>query len=297
VDSQSSDGSVDFIRQNLAHPRLRILDHPPGLYASWNHGLRQLATEYAYISTVGDVITRDGVLHLLAVARRFEAEVVLSPPLFVDETGRPRPRKQWSIHQYLNLRGITQPCLLPRSHFFVNSVIHGAAGFLGSSASNLYRTRTLQAQPFPTDYGHVGDTAWGLVVALTARAAVTPQPCAHFVIHPPAEPFDAFAQLELDRRLRALARQVVEQARLAQRLPADGAALTELVDRWEALGYAQWRADHTWDECRRRSPLWFLSGAAWECRRQRKELRRSHYRLWRDALESAGQPAGFVGTC
>jgi hypothetical protein len=53
-------------------------------------------------------------------------------------------------------------------------------GLLGSSASNLYRTAFLQKHPFPTDFGHCGDTAWGVSVAPIAKVAFTPRSCARF---------------------------------------------------------------------------------------------------------------------
>src|SRR6185437_6009820 len=64
VDSDSRDGTLDFIKSNLHHPGLRLLSHPPGLYESWNHGLQNLTVKHAYISTVGDTITRAGLRHL-----------------------------------------------------------------------------------------------------------------------------------------------------------------------------------------------------------------------------------------
>jgi glycosyltransferase involved in cell wall biosynthesis len=36
VDSNSTDGTVEYIRENLTHPNLHIFSCPPGLYASWN---------------------------------------------------------------------------------------------------------------------------------------------------------------------------------------------------------------------------------------------------------------------
>jgi glycosyltransferase involved in cell wall biosynthesis len=44
VDSESSDGTVEFLQSELRHPNLRFLSHPPGLYQSWNFGIRNLNT-------------------------------------------------------------------------------------------------------------------------------------------------------------------------------------------------------------------------------------------------------------
>ncbi len=46
VDSQSVDGTVDYIREHLLHSNLVIVDHPPGLYESWNAGISKIQSEY-----------------------------------------------------------------------------------------------------------------------------------------------------------------------------------------------------------------------------------------------------------
>src|SRR5258705_10933855 len=67
VDSHSDDGTIDLLREGLKHPGLRILQHPRGLYQSWNFGINQITSKYTYVSTVGDSISRAGLEHLYAV--------------------------------------------------------------------------------------------------------------------------------------------------------------------------------------------------------------------------------------
>src|ERR1035437_2645280 len=70
VDSFSKDGTVDYLKKHLRHPQIKFIDHPPGLYASWNFGISHIASEFCYISTVGDSITRKGIEHLAITALR-----------------------------------------------------------------------------------------------------------------------------------------------------------------------------------------------------------------------------------
>jgi GT2 family glycosyltransferase len=65
VDSHSTDGTVDFLRANLRHPAQRFTTHPPGLSASWNHGITQISSRYACITTTRDAITRTGAGQLV----------------------------------------------------------------------------------------------------------------------------------------------------------------------------------------------------------------------------------------
>ena len=83
VDSHSNEGTVELIRERLKHPALRVHLHPRGLYQSWNFGLSRLRTKYAYISTVGDSITRAGLQHLHATAEKLDCDVVVSKPRFI----------------------------------------------------------------------------------------------------------------------------------------------------------------------------------------------------------------------
>lgn len=181
VDSHSTDGTVEFLTTALDHPRLRVVMHPRGLYQSWNAGLAQISAEYVLIATAGDTMPRAGLEHLLEVAHRFEADIVLSPPAFEGS------HKNWPIHRLLANTRASGPFAVEADallHWTFRSAGECLGGILGSSASNLYRTRVLQEHPFPTDAGPAGDVAWGLRHIQRCRVAVTPRKCAHFVHHP-----------------------------------------------------------------------------------------------------------------
>jgi glycosyltransferase involved in cell wall biosynthesis len=90
VDSRSTDGTLDLIRAELQHPQLRIIERDRGLYASWNEGIAATTGDWVYISTAGDLITRDQLLHLREVGEALSADVVVSPPDFAyEEDGQP----------------------------------------------------------------------------------------------------------------------------------------------------------------------------------------------------------------
>ena len=66
VDSRSTDGTLELIRAELRHPRLRIIERDRGLYQSWNEGIAATTGDWVYVSTAGDLITREQLLHLRA---------------------------------------------------------------------------------------------------------------------------------------------------------------------------------------------------------------------------------------
>lgn len=212
VDSGSSDGSLDVAREALSPFPARFLHHPPGLYQSWNAGIAASKGEWCYISTVEDPISPTGLSHLLDTARRHDADVVISPPEMRNEDGlKPVEEKMPSnrLADAFRSAGLTDR-LLSRTEtiaMLCGSLPHG---LLGSSASNLYRTVFLQTNPFPTDFGHCGDSAWGVSVAPFAKVAFTPKECARFYCQTRFRAEDPRTQLARHRQLAAKALATLE---------------------------------------------------------------------------------------
>jgi hypothetical protein len=95
--------------------------------------------------------------------------------------------------------------LLSRAETIANLCGFLPHGLLGSSASNLYRTSFFQQHLLPPDFGHCGDTAWGVSVAPIARVAFTPCFCARFYCQTEHAARSREQQREQSRRLSALA--------------------------------------------------------------------------------------------
>ena len=212
VDSGSSDGSLELTREVLGGERARFLHNPPGLYQSWNAGIASATAKWCYISTVEDPITPEGLTHLLGIARRHGADVVVSPPEMRSEDGsQPVDQKMPSnlLADSFRFAGL-EDRLLSRGESIALLCGTLPHGLLGSSASNLYRTAFLQAHPFPTDVGHCGDTAWGACVAPLAKLAFTPRECARFYCQTRFRAENPRTQFERHRQLSALALRSLE---------------------------------------------------------------------------------------
>lgn len=214
VDS-SSDGSLEYLRGELAgHPRVEFHTVPPGLYAAWNFGVARAEAEFVYFATIGDAADRGGITRLLAAAREEAADIVISPPRIVDESGAPRPDHRWPLHRFLETFAGPFPYGPGPVERFLLTVSFLPETLIGSSASNLYRRAALGSEPFPTDIGRFGDSAWMVRAGAGRRWAVLAEPCAPFVVHESAHPGDS-AEFEMaaTRRLLAMARETA--ARLA----------------------------------------------------------------------------------
>lgn len=201
VDSRSTDGTLELIRQELHHPGLRIIERDRGLYASWNEGIAATTGDYVYISTAGDTITRDQLLHLREVGEALSADTVVSPPDFAYEDGRPARDLGWPPAKLLAAFGQGQPFVMqPEATQFL-AFQNCPNALLGSSAADLYRGTHLRARPFPIEYGVVGDTAWIMRYGHETRLALTPRRGSTFCIHEKESKLTPVQSVELHQRL------------------------------------------------------------------------------------------------
>jgi hypothetical protein len=197
VDSRSTDGTLDLIRSRLHHPNLRIIERPRGLYESWNEGIAATTGEWVYISTAGDTIERAHLLHLQDLGERAGADVVISPPRFVDENGVSRPALNWPPAKVVSQLCPDGPIVLSKNAAITLSYLFCPSSLLGSSASNLYRGSHMRGRPFPVGFRGAGDTAWIMRHAMDTRVCVTPDCGSSFSVHAKAEPTTSAQQNEL----------------------------------------------------------------------------------------------------
>jgi glycosyltransferase involved in cell wall biosynthesis len=268
VDSNSVDGSPEFLREQLPHPNLRIEQHPPGLYASWNHGIRELESDYFIMSTTGDTIAREGVEALMRCAEEGACDIVISKPAFQDLEGRCHGIR-WPIDDILETAPAGDYYLLSGSQALLYATARPDSALLGSSASNLYRTRFFQERPFPLDWGVGGDGGWVWHHVAEARWGVLSRKYSTFLIHPP-QSHEKDLRPSIKRKLddvlgcsvdRWVSEGVLTQSELARiGWPSLYEALKNYLDLKEGF-----------DLSRRKKGLWFLRPSAWVQRNRRKK--------------------------
>jgi hypothetical protein len=282
VDSFSTDGTAEILQRELKHPNCRILSHPPGLYASWNAGVQQLSTEYAYISTVGDTITRAGFQQLLDAAQRFAADVVISKPRFRTPGGA-EVHRSWPIDDVVRTLRITRPRRLTRLEAMIFACTHANGALTGSCASDLFRTDCLRRLPFPTDHGTAGDGIWGLQHAADVSWVVLPERVSVFLCHPTTA---SQAENRPHAGIPSL-HELLEASTV--RWQQAGLVTTEELAQigWSELQSATKRylaAKAEFDQYRKRKWPWILSLPSWQARVRRQGLLRELHRRKRMAL-------------
>jgi glycosyltransferase involved in cell wall biosynthesis len=290
VDSFSTDGTAELLRRSLQHPRLALLQHPPGLYQSWNYGISQIKAKYTYIATVGDAVTREGLQRLLDAAESLCCDVVLSKPTFRDPEGRPVAPFDWPIDDMIRLLRITDPRRLGRLEALVFAITCVTAAMTGSCASDLFRTQALQRCPFPTDFGTAGDGAWGIRYALDVVWGVEPRTFSSFLVHPTnASPIGQPAAPRFER----VVGETIAQGRKSGALSAEDASLLRIEEMANAVtGYLDRKAE--FDRQRRSSWPWILNPPAWRARSVRNRQRKRMEELRQAALQKIAA-AGKAG--
>jgi len=194
VDS-STDGSLEYLQERLNFSHVEFYSVPTGLYQAWNFAVSLSKSEFCYFSTVGDVISQKGLNHLFELAQMYKLDAVLSPPEMVDACGVP-VQTEWPIHALM--RHLQHETWFPDRQQIIQLLTSFLPfTILGSSASNLYRTELLTANPFPTEFGHGGDSAFGVKIAPFVKMALTKKTCSCFVTHGQDRDITALEQREV----------------------------------------------------------------------------------------------------
>lgn|GEM_PF-4626016 len=113
---------------------------------------------------------------------KFHADVVISAPFFIGSDGQPSDFK-WPIHEFLEISGLQEAMVIPAKIWMLFTFFHLPSSLLSSSAGNLYRTRFLQTHPFPSTYGHAGDSMWALEMGMKTRWVIDPKVKSYFWLH------------------------------------------------------------------------------------------------------------------
>ncbi len=284
VDSFSKDGTVDLIKAGLRHPNLRIIEHPPGLYQSWNHGIQQIQAEYCYVSTVGESITGEGVRHLAEVAQKLKCDVVVSKPDFITEDGKPMESTRWPVDDMVESLNLREPATLAGPELFLFTLVNYREAILGSSASNLYRTQCVREHPFPTDYGTAGDGGWGLANCLKIRLGVTPRKFSTFREHPKAYSRAEYAVDQLGKKMFDRICQTYRENVASN--PAFAATAKKLqVEKIIGLLESRMNYQHQLESHRQSGKLWSLNPSAWNARLRRNSRTKEVARLKQEGLK------------
>lgn len=210
ADSESSDGTAELLSEWLSgHQAAKILSLPPGLYEAWNAAVKEANQPWVYFSTIGDIITVEGLAALHRTAEETAADVVISPPIMREADGVTPSSTKWPVHYHAEHFSHLPYYELSLEERILSFYSYIPQTFLGSSASNLYKTSTLQKKPFPAEFGHVGDVAFGIRYAKELEVVFYPHEVATFTLSWKGKDMSASAQRDTVLRLSAEAQKML----------------------------------------------------------------------------------------
>lgn len=215
VDSQSTDGTAELLRELLPFPHVKFLSHPPGLYASWNFGIQNCSLPLTYIATAGDSISAADLAFLASTAVSTAADVVVCAPVFRDASGTSASPPSWPIHDLMNLIPDGELVELSGTELTAFALTHCCPplryrSWTGSAASNIYRSATLKQHPFPENAGHSGDTLWAVQQSRFVKAVFCRRSCGSFHLHTEPKTLPADEQLRIFTKFHAACREALE---------------------------------------------------------------------------------------
>ena len=118
VDSRSQDGTIDYIKKMIQHPRCLYIERDRGLYESWNEAIAATSGDWIYISTAGDIIDKNHLLRLMNAGITSGADVVVSPQRFVSEDGTPYQGTDYKNADFYS-------AVVPQTYFVASSYVIG----------------------------------------------------------------------------------------------------------------------------------------------------------------------------
>jgi hypothetical protein len=248
------------------------VERPPGLFASWNYGISHITSEFCYISTVGDSMTRAGIDHLVTTASRLHCDVLVSRPNFVNESGQPCDGPEWPMDIVIERLELHEPVRLHSAIIVAAALLHTGGAVTGSCASDIFRTGILQKHPFPLDFGVAGDGAWSLQNAGHVNWATTPEKVTTFRRHPPTASALEVKAGETSNQFAQMARKVVSEwvesnpSNVSVEAREDIKRLIRLL-----IEYEEFRRQY--NSLRKGKCPWILNPSAWIARSKRNQLK------------------------
>lgn len=152
---------------------------PPGLYASWNFGVAHVKTPFLSFSTINDSYINTGLIQMAGLLQNNQADLCFSPPVM---RGISQRDIDWPVLVYPGLFKKRANSIISHEFLLIMQILSGLSCVLGSWASILARSSFLKSRPFPTDFGHYGDTAWFYRSLLDSRICYIDEPISIFTV-------------------------------------------------------------------------------------------------------------------
>ena len=166
VDTSSTDGTLDMIRDLIPEAKRTMCTSDPGLYQAWNSCVSHSTGELIHFATSDDCENASFYEKLISIYRATQCDMVHSLWGTIDETGR---EVRMPATPMVRLFGCVPSRVYrkdPVANFLANLLLATTAG--PSNSALLKRDLFCRFGGFPSNYGAIGDRGWYLRASLAA---------------------------------------------------------------------------------------------------------------------------------
>ena len=166
VDTASTDGTLEMIRDLIPESKRTIWSSGPGLYQAWNLCVSYAAGELIHFATSDDCEHPNFYEKLIGIYRDTNCDIVHSQWAMIDEMGHTVPTP---VQPMVRVFGCVPGRVYrkdPIANFLANLLVSTTVG--ASNAALLKRDLFRRVGGFPTSYGAIGDRGWYLRASLSA---------------------------------------------------------------------------------------------------------------------------------
>jgi glycosyltransferase involved in cell wall biosynthesis len=168
VDSGSTDGTVDLLRQAFPSEKISFYQHPRGLYQSWNFSVQKAPSDYIHMATADDYEHPNFYRSLLKVLLEEEADLVhCRCAVSGNQNEITREQVPGWHHPAMYRPGKNGKIHKPAEDFICSLLLNPSIGPLNCCLLN--RRLFHSSGPWPDQFGGRGDWAWFLKATLASR--------------------------------------------------------------------------------------------------------------------------------
>jgi glycosyltransferase involved in cell wall biosynthesis len=166
VDSGSTDGTVELLKNLVPQKKITYIVHPPGLYQSWNRCLDFAQGKYIHFATSDDYEERQFYEKMVSALQRTKARLIHCHYLVIDGQNRLLWRSKdtnWLSKKFGFVHSRTYS--RDRTVEFMGNLFLGPS--IGTANSMLIHADVFNEWGrWPENYGAIGDWLWYMLTCL-----------------------------------------------------------------------------------------------------------------------------------
>lgn len=177
VDSNSSDGTVEYIKEKLnGRQNVKIFIRPKGLYEAWNFGIQAAIGEYIYIATSDDTMTNNALRKMSdALNNHLDCGICDTQLAITDYEGKTFEEDTQKLPLYRLIGEMSCEKHIRYAPFDAIVYSSGVTAITSMAQAMFRRDLFLKVGYFLPEYGPRADFEWGFRATLVTNVVYIPE--------------------------------------------------------------------------------------------------------------------------